>query len=86
MIARYRRELSVAVAFGIILLLLAIAAARFYAPDQLRAFVVSSAPVLVAAVVMTLVILCRQIDSVNFVESFVESWVLKLFERACDRH
>ncbi len=62
MIGRYRRELSVAVAYGLILLLLAVAAPRFFGPDQLRAFVVSSAPVLVAAVGMTLVILCRQID------------------------
>jgi rhamnose transport system permease protein len=62
MIARYRRELSVAVAYAAMLLLLAVAAPRFYQPEQLRAFVVSSAAVLVAAVGMTLVILCRQID------------------------
>jgi rhamnose transport system permease protein len=62
MIARYRREISVAAVYGIILLLLAFAAPRFFMPDQLRVFIVSSAPVLVAAVGMTLVILCRQID------------------------
>jgi ribose/xylose/arabinose/galactoside ABC-type transport system permease subunit len=62
MIARYRRELSVAVAYLVLLLLLAVAAPRFYRADQLRAWIVSSAPVLVAAVGMTLVILCRQID------------------------
>jgi rhamnose transport system permease protein len=62
MIGRYRRELSVAAAYGAILLVMAVAAPRFFRPDQLRAFVVSSAPVLVAAVGMTLVILCRQID------------------------
>ena len=62
MIGQYRRELSVAVAYGIILVLLAVEAPRFFGPDQLRAFIVSSAPVLVAAVGMTLVILCRQID------------------------
>ena len=43
-------------------LVLAVAAPGFFRPDQLRALVVSSAPVLVAAVGMTLVILCRQID------------------------
>ena len=37
-------------------------AALYQWPDQLRAFIVSSAPVLVAAVGMTLVIICRQID------------------------
>ena len=62
MIGRYRRELSVAVAYAALLLLMAIAAPRFFRPDPLRAFVVSNAPVLVAAVGMTLVILCRQID------------------------
>jgi rhamnose transport system permease protein len=62
MIGRYRRELSVAAAYGGLLLVLAVAAPRFYGPDQLRAFVVSNAAVLVAAVGMTMVILCRQID------------------------
>ena len=58
----HRRELSVAVAYALLLLILAVAAPRFFRADSLRAFVVSSAPVLVAAVGMTLVILCRQID------------------------
>jgi rhamnose transport system permease protein len=62
MIQRYRRELSVAIAYAALLLVLAVAAPRFYRPDPLRAFVVSNAAVLVAAVGMTLVILCRQID------------------------
>jgi rhamnose transport system permease protein len=59
---RYRREWSVAVAYLALLLLLAVAAPRFYGPDQLRASLVSNASVLVAAVGMTMVILCRQID------------------------
>jgi rhamnose transport system permease protein len=59
---RYQRELSVAAAYAVLLLVLAVAAPRFYQPDPLRAFVVSNASVLVAAVGMTLVILCRQID------------------------
>jgi rhamnose transport system permease protein len=62
MIRRYGRELSVAVAFAALLLLLAIKAPRFFYADSLRTLVVSSAPMLVAAVGMTLVILCRQID------------------------
>ena len=62
MIGRYRRELSVAVAYAALLLVLAVAAPRFFLPEPLRALVVSNAPVLVAAVGMTLVILCRQID------------------------
>jgi rhamnose transport system permease protein len=62
MIGRFRRELSVATAYVALLVVLAVLAPRFYAPDQLRALAVSNAPLLVAAVGMTLVILCRQID------------------------
>jgi rhamnose transport system permease protein len=62
MIAGYRRELSVAAAFAGLLAVLAVAAPRFFLPEPLRALVVSNAPVLVAAVGMTQVILCRQID------------------------
>src|SRR5215468_293971 len=62
MIHRYRRELSVAAAYLLLLLFLAVAARRFFLPEALRALVVSNAPVLVAAIGMTLVILCRQID------------------------
>lgn len=61
-IARHRRELSVAAAYAALLLALAVAAPRFFRPEQVRAMLVSNAPVLVAAVGMTLVILCRQID------------------------
>ena len=60
--SRYRRELSVASAFVVLLLILAAVAPRFFRADQLRPLVVANAPVLVAAVGMTLVILCRQID------------------------
>src|SRR5438270_495285 len=62
MIGRYRRELSVAAAYVALLGILAVAAPRFFLPEPLRALVVSNASVLVAAVGMTLVILCRQID------------------------
>jgi rhamnose transport system permease protein len=61
-IARWKRELSVAAALGALLLLLAIAAPRFYSSGELRSIAVRSAPVLVAAVGMTLVLLARQID------------------------
>lgn len=59
---RYRGELSVAAAYAALLLILAVAAPRFFRPDHLRDIMVSKASVLVAAVGMTLVILCRQID------------------------
>jgi rhamnose transport system permease protein len=62
MIGRYRRELSVAIAYALFLGLLAVATPRFFAADPIRNLIVSQAPLLVAAVGMTLVILCRQID------------------------
>jgi rhamnose transport system permease protein len=62
MFDRYRRELSVAAVYAVLLITLATAAPRFFGPDQLRTFLVSNSAVLVAAVGMTLVILCRQID------------------------
>jgi rhamnose transport system permease protein len=62
MIGRFRRELSVALAYMVLLVLLAVSAPSFYQGDKLRSILVSSAPVLVAAVGMTLVILARHID------------------------
>src|SRR4051794_5196330 len=61
MIARYQREISVAAAYLALLGVLAYVAPTFFR-EQFRATLVSTAPVLVAAVGMTLVILCRQID------------------------
>lgn len=62
MIARYKRELSVAAALGLLLVVLAVATPKFFQGSNLRAIAVSSAPVLVAAIGMTLVILARHID------------------------
>ena len=59
---RYKRELSVALTYSLLLLLLAAAAPAFYQGDKLRAILVTSAPVLVLAVGITLVILARHID------------------------
>jgi rhamnose transport system permease protein len=61
-LARHRRELSVAAAYGIILLILAVRTPDFYKAEYLRGLAASNAAVLVAAVGMTLVILARQID------------------------
>lgn len=59
---RYRRELAVFAAWVAVLLLLAVLAPAFYSGDQLRAVLVNAAPVVVAAVGMTLVMLTGQID------------------------
>ncbi len=62
MIRGYRREGSVALALLAFLLFLAWRAPDFYRATPLRDLAVRSAPVLVAALGMTLVIVCRQID------------------------
>ena len=62
MSGRYRREVSVLLAFGALLLLLLWRAPGFFGAVPLRDLVVRNAPVLVLTVGMTLVILCRQID------------------------
>lgn len=58
----HRREASVATAYAALLLSLAVTAPGFYAPANLRDVLVGAAPVLVAAVGMTAVIVARQID------------------------
>lgn len=62
MIWRSRRELSVALAYALLLAFLAWKAPNFFRPEPLRDLLIRNAPALVAAVGMTLVILCRQID------------------------
>jgi rhamnose transport system permease protein len=60
--AGHRREAALAVAFLTMLAVLAGRAPSFFRLENLRDLLVGNAPVLVAAVGMTLVILARQID------------------------
>ena len=62
MSGRYRREASVGLALLVLLCVLAALAPAFFHATNLRDLLVSGAPLLVAAVGMTLVILARQID------------------------
>lgn len=62
MTGRYRRELSVAMAWLVLLVVLALLAPSFYSGEQLRALLVSATPMLIAAVGTTLIMLARQID------------------------
>ena len=62
LLADHRRELSVAAAFAVLLVALAVRAPDFYRTANLRDVLVNAAPTLVAAVGMTLVIVARQID------------------------
>jgi rhamnose transport system permease protein len=59
---RHRREASVGLAFLLLLAFLALRAPGFFATANLRDLLVSNAPVLLAAVGMTLVVLARHID------------------------
>ena len=59
---RHFRELSVAGALVLLLAGLAVAAPSFFSQRQLLSILTTTAPVLVAACGMTLVIVCRQID------------------------
>jgi rhamnose transport system permease protein len=62
MMARYKRELSVALAYVLLLLILAVFARSFYFTTEPRDILVNNSPILVLAVGMTLVILSRHID------------------------
>lgn len=62
MFRSYPRECSVAVALLLILILLAVTAPDFYGAANLRDLFLNNAPVLVASVGMTLIILIGQID------------------------
>ena len=59
---RHFRELSVALALGLLLLFLAVAAPTFYQPQPLLSLLAREAPTLVVACGIALVIICRQID------------------------
>ena len=62
MIRRHLREVAVAGVYLLLLAVLAVFAPGFFQGDKFRSILVSSAPVLVVAVGMTLVILARHID------------------------
>jgi rhamnose transport system permease protein len=62
MLNRHFRELSVAIALGVLLPFLALAAPAFYDSQPLLSLLTREAPTLVVACGMALVIICRQID------------------------
>lgn len=59
---KYVREISVAIALALLLLVLGIFSPAFFSPTQILTMSTSIAPILIAACGMTLVIVCRQID------------------------
>lgn len=61
-LARYKREVSAAVAYGALLLVVGIAAPSFFRPENLSDLALNNAPALLVAVGMTWVILAGEID------------------------
>lgn len=61
-LGRYKREISPAIAFAILLLAVGIAAPSFFSAGNLRDLALNNAPVLLVAIGMTLVILTGEID------------------------
>jgi len=60
--SRYKREVSAAIAFVVLLVVVGIAAPTFFSAGNLRDLVINNAPTLLIAIGMTLVILAGQID------------------------
>jgi ribose/xylose/arabinose/galactoside ABC-type transport system permease subunit len=58
----HRREVAIGAVYALLLLVLGAAAPTFFDPAHLRDLLVGAAPLLLAAIGMTLVILARQID------------------------
>jgi rhamnose transport system permease protein len=59
---RYKRELSAALAFAVLLLLVGLIAPSFFSAGNLRDLALNNAPVLLVAIGMTMVILVGEID------------------------
>ncbi len=80
-LARYKRELAAAIAYAVLLGLVAVTAPSFFSSGNLRDLAVNNAPVLLVAIGMTLVILVGEIDisvgSQFAVCSVVAGWLAK---------
>ena len=61
-LSRYKREVSAALAFAVLLVMVGLAAPSFFSAANLRDLAVNNAPVLIIAVGMTCVILVGEID------------------------
>ncbi|PYV41595.1 MAG: hypothetical protein DMG09_04415, partial [Acidobacteria bacterium] len=61
-IGRYKREISAALAYAMLLAVAGLAAPSFFSAANLRDLALNNAPALIVAAGMTMVILARQID------------------------
>ncbi len=62
MLSQYKREISAAIAFAILLIVVGIVSPSFFAAQNLTDLIVNNAPILLIAIGMTLVILLGEID------------------------
>jgi len=78
---RYKREMSAGLAYGVLLVVVAIIAPSFFSGANLRDLALNNAPVLLVSVAMSLVILTGQIDisvgSQFAVASVAAGWLAK---------
>ena len=79
--SRYKRELSAAAAYALLLILVAILAPSFFSATNLRDLALNNAPVLLVSIGMTMVILVAQIDisigSQFAIASVAAGWLAK---------
>src|SRR5207302_1478539 len=61
-IEKYKREISAAIAFILLLIIVAVTAPTFFDGDNLRDLVINNAATMLVAIGMTIVILAGQID------------------------
>ena len=80
-LSRYKRELSAAAAYALLLIVVGILAPSFFSATNLRDLALNSAPVLLVSIGMTLVILVAQIDisvgSQFAIASVAAGWLAK---------
>ena len=80
--SRYKRELSAAAAYALLLIVVGILAPSFFSATNLRDLALNNAPVLLVSIGMTLVILVAQIDisvgSQFAIVSVAAGWLAKL--------
>jgi rhamnose transport system permease protein len=78
---RYKRELAAAIAYAVLLLLVAVVAPTFFSAANLRDLTINNAPTLIVAIGMTMVILVGEIDisvgSQFAVASVAAGWLAK---------
>jgi rhamnose transport system permease protein len=80
-LSRYKRELSAAAAYALLLIIVGILAPSFFSATNLRDLALNNAPVLLVSIGMTMVILVAQIDisvgSQFAVASVAAGWLAK---------